>query len=130
MWDRGGIHKVFGFDYVWEVYKPAERRRWGWYVLPVVQRDRFVGRIEGVREERRGGETVWRVDRWWWEEGVDRHGRGAPVRQLEADLESAAARFSAFLGASRCVVRGGVPKRVAEILRSGAAQVGRSGRTA
>ena len=32
---RGRAKKVFGFDYVWEVYKPLKDRRWGYYVLPI-----------------------------------------------------------------------------------------------
>ena len=37
---------MFGFDYVWEVYVPQAKRRWGYYVLPILYGDRFVGRIE------------------------------------------------------------------------------------
>ena len=47
IWDRKGLLRgVFEFDYLWEVYVPEPKRRWGYYVLPVLFGDRFVGRIE------------------------------------------------------------------------------------
>ena len=121
VWDRAGLRRAFGFDYLWEVYKPADQRRWGWYVLPVVQRDRFVGRIEGVLEARPGGERVWRIDRWWWEEAVAPVASAPLEVRLAEDLERAAARFAHYLGAERAVIRGGVPRAVASVLRHGAA---------
>lgn len=46
-WDRRGLLRgLFGFDYLWEVYVPEAKRRWGYYVLPILYGDRFVGRIE------------------------------------------------------------------------------------
>ena len=121
VWDREGLRRAFGFDYLWEVYKPVARRRWGWYVLPVVQRDRFVGRIEGALEARPGGERVWRIDRWWWEEGLAPVPSAPLESRLAEDLERAAARFAHYLGARRAVIRGGVPRAVAGVLRDGAA---------
>ncbi len=47
IWDRKGILRgLFEFDYLWEVYVPEAKRRWGYYVLPILYGDRFVGRIE------------------------------------------------------------------------------------
>ena len=47
IWDRKGLLRgVFEFDYLWEVYVPEAKRRWGYYVLPLLYGDRFVGRIE------------------------------------------------------------------------------------
>ncbi len=46
MWDRGILEPLYGFDYRWEVYTPAAKRRWGYYVLPILFGDRLVGRIE------------------------------------------------------------------------------------
>jgi uncharacterized protein YcaQ len=51
VWDRGLLRELFGFDYVWEVYVPAARRRWGYYVLPILFGDRLVGRIEPRRDK-------------------------------------------------------------------------------
>ena len=63
IWDRKLTLHAFGFEYVWEVYKPKEKRRWGWYVCPLLHRGRLVGRIEARAE---GGRL--RVDRLWREE--------------------------------------------------------------
>ena len=67
-WDRQFLRSMFAFDYLWEVYVPAAKRKWGYYVLPLLYGDRFVGRIE-PRIERRTGTL--RVLGLWWEEGFD-----------------------------------------------------------
>ena len=65
LWDRKLVKDAFGFDYIWEVYKPAEKRRFGWYVCPLLFRGALVGRLEG----RVRGDTL-AVDRIWPENGV------------------------------------------------------------
>jgi uncharacterized protein len=67
-WDRQFLRSLFGFDYLWEVYVPAAKRRWGYYVLPLLYGDRFVGRIE-PRIDRRT--RTLRVLGLWWEDGFD-----------------------------------------------------------
>src|SRR4029077_10366830 len=66
VWDRALLGTLFGFEYVWEVYVPERKRRWGYYVLPVLFRDTLVGRIEP--RIRRPGEAV-QVVGLWWEDG-------------------------------------------------------------
>ena len=46
LWDRGLLRRLWSFDYLWEIYTPEARRRWGYYVLPIVYGDHFIGRIE------------------------------------------------------------------------------------
>ena len=43
---RGRAKAVFGFDYVWEVYKPQHQRKFGYYTLPILWGDRLVGRFD------------------------------------------------------------------------------------
>jgi uncharacterized protein YcaQ len=43
---RGRAKGVFGFDYVWEVYKPEHQRRFGYYTLPILWGDRLVARFD------------------------------------------------------------------------------------
>lgn len=48
LWDRALVRAAFGFDYAWEVYRPAPLRRYGWYVCPLLQGDALVGRLDGA----------------------------------------------------------------------------------
>ena len=66
VWDRGLLGSLFGFEYVWELFVPPAKRRWGWYVLPMLFGDRLVGRIE-PRIDRAGGRVE--VLGLWWEAG-------------------------------------------------------------
>jgi uncharacterized protein len=94
VWDRDFLRTLYGFDYVWEVYVPPAKRRWGYYVLPIFWGDRFVGRIE-PRIERRA--DVLRIAGLWWEDGFD------PIDQpdfAEAFAEAVEAH-RAFGGVSR-----------------------------
>ncbi len=68
VWDRDFLRSLYDFDYVWEVYVPAAKRRWGYYVLPILYGDRLIGRIE-PRADRRIG--ILRVIDIWWEDGFD-----------------------------------------------------------
>ena len=67
-WDRDLLRRLFGFDYIWEVYVPAPKRRWGYYVLPILYGDRLVGRIEPRLNRRAGALDVVGA---WWEDGFD-----------------------------------------------------------
>ena len=51
IWDRGLVRAAFGFDYSWEVYRPAHLRRFGWYVCPLLRGDALVGRLDGAVEK-------------------------------------------------------------------------------
>jgi uncharacterized protein YcaQ len=68
MWDRDLLRSVFDFDYLWEVYTPEHKRKWGYYVLPILFGDRLVGRFE-PRIDRAAGTL--RVLGAWWETGFD-----------------------------------------------------------
>ena len=67
-WDRSFLRACWNFDYLWEVYVPASKRRWGYYVLPILYGDRLVGRIE-PRIDRKA-DTL-RILGAWWEDGFD-----------------------------------------------------------
>ncbi|MDQ6793894.1 MAG: winged helix DNA-binding domain-containing protein [Chloroflexota bacterium] len=85
VWDRQALRSIFGFDYLWEVYVPAARRRWGYYVLPILFGDRFVGRIE-PRIDRRTGTL--RVLGLWWEDGFDPLAEPGFVAAFSAALDA------------------------------------------
>ena len=68
VWDRDLLRALYDFDYVWEVYVPAAKRRWGYYVLPILYGDDLVGRIE-PRADRKAG--LLRITDVWWQDGFD-----------------------------------------------------------
>jgi uncharacterized protein len=87
VWDRGLLGSLFGFDYVWELFVPPAKRRWGWYVLPILFRDRLVGRIE-PRIDRTEGSV--RVLNLWWEDRFD-------PRRVEGFVDATQAALRAYL---------------------------------
>ena len=68
LWDREAIESLYGFEYRWEVYTPASKRRWGYYVLPILFGDRLVRRIEPRLD--RAAQCV-RILGLSWEAGFD-----------------------------------------------------------
>jgi uncharacterized protein len=87
MWDRKMVAHLYGFDYVWEIYTPEAKRKWGYYVLPVLYGDKIVARVEfwcrdGILEIRR-----------WHEEA------GAIGPEFWGHFEPALRRFMAYCGA-------------------------------
>jgi uncharacterized protein len=57
--DRRRALELFDFDFQLEMYKPAAKRRWGYYALPVLHRDRLIGKVDATAEREAG---VLRVD--------------------------------------------------------------------
>lgn len=108
LWDRRGVQALFDFDYVWEVYKPAGQRRWGYYVLPVWHRGRLVGRFDARREG-----ASWRVLRFDWER--------SPSASTLAALSTAARRFARYLGVERVVAAANVDASTRAALEQGVA---------
>jgi uncharacterized protein len=94
VWDRGLLASLFEFDYVWDLFFPKAKRRFGWYVLPILFRDRFVGRIEpGIDRD----ERIVQILGLWWEKAFrPQHAEGF-VDAMRAALRA----YLAFAGASR-----------------------------
>jgi len=88
VWDRDLVRRLHGFDYLWEVYVPAAKRKWGYYVLPILFGDRFVGRIE-PRFERASGTL--RINALWWEDGFDPLDQAAAPGFVDAFADAVAA---------------------------------------
>ena len=90
---RGRAQKLFDFDYKWEVYVPAEKRRWGYYVLPILYGDDLVARLDPKLD--RTTMTL-EIKGFWYEED-------APVK--DADFANALAkglvRFAKFVEARK-----------------------------
>jgi uncharacterized protein YcaQ len=92
MWDRRLVRGLFGFDYIWEVYVPAPKRRYGYYVLPLLFGDRLVGRIEPRLE--RASRTL-RMAGIWFEDGFAPMEEPGFIPALAGALEA----YQRFVGA-------------------------------
>lgn len=52
--DRNRTQELFDFEYTLEMYKPAAKRRWGYYALPILHEDRLVGKVDAVADRKAG----------------------------------------------------------------------------
>jgi len=93
---RGRAKKLFDFDYVWEVYVPAHKRRWGYYVLPILYGDHLVARLDPKLDRK----TMTLEIKGFW------HEDDAPL--MDIDFANAFAkglvRFAKFVNAKRVTV--------------------------
>ena len=90
LWDRTFLDRIFDFRHVIEVYKREHERVYGYYVLPLLRRDRLVGRAD-LKHDR--GEGVLRLRAFHPEPGV----RG----RVDDTLDAALARLARVIGAER-----------------------------
>ena len=86
LWDRARVARLFGFDAVLEIFKPAPRRTYGYYCLPVLAGERLVARVDLKAERTRG---VLRVLSAHYEAGGSRDRRAT---------RAAVARYAEALG--------------------------------
>ncbi|MEW5849841.1 MAG: crosslink repair DNA glycosylase YcaQ family protein [Myxococcota bacterium] len=93
--DRKRALSLFGFNYRFEAFVPAAKRTYGYYVLPMLEGDRLVGRMEPRLQ--RAARTV-EVQGVWWEEGIK------PTRQRRARLDDALQRLATLVGARTIVM--------------------------
>ncbi len=67
LWDRKLIEAIWDYQYSWEIYTPAIKRKYGYYVLPMLYGDRFIGRIEPKSDKKTGTLTIQNI---WFEPGI------------------------------------------------------------
>ena len=89
IWDRGLIKELFDFEYTWEVYTPAAKRKFGYYVLPVLYKNQFIARFE---PEPNRGKTPLQIKNWWWEPDIK------ITEEMISAISDSFERFSRFLG--------------------------------
>src|SRR5947207_10361765 len=106
MWDRKLVAHLFGFDYVWEVYVPEAKRRWGYYVLPVLFGDALVARAEFWCRE-----GILELRRWHFE-------LGDPPPGLFSDLERSLGEFMNYCSATRIVAEDHIDPKIRDLARA------------
>jgi uncharacterized protein YcaQ len=95
MWDRNLIRALFEFEYMWEVYKPVSKRTYGYYVLPILCGDRFIGRFDPAMD-RNSNALI--IQNWWWEEGITLD------ETMEVALIECFKEFLSYLGVEGLIV--------------------------
>ena len=94
MWERDRVERIFDFHYRIEIYVPAPKRTYGYYVLPFLLGDRLVARVD-AKADRKGGALL--LPGAWGEPGID-------VEEVTTALAGEATRLAHFLGLDRVEV--------------------------
>lgn len=100
---RGRAKQLFGFEYIWEVYKPVHLRRWGYYTLPVLYGDDLVARLD-PRLDRQTGTL--QILGFWMEEDAPRD------EAFASALGRGLARFAQMAGAQKLDVSAIQPRKL------------------
>lgn len=90
--DRNRALRLFNFDYRFEAFVPAAKRRYGYYVLPILEGNQLIGRLD-PRHDRERATLI--VDKLWWERGV------RCTRVQKRKLHDAFAILAAQIGATK-----------------------------
>ena len=96
LWDKALIAALWDFQYSWEIYTPPEKRKYGYYTLPVLWGERFIGRIETAADRKTGTLSVKHI---WYEPGVRQ------TKKLQAAMERTLRRFAGFNDCSKVVMQ-------------------------
>jgi uncharacterized protein YcaQ len=89
--DRRRLSRLFAFDYRVEIFVPPAQRKYGYYVMPILEDERLIGRLDPKLHRDR--ETL-EIRGVWWEPGIK------PTRQRRRALADAIERLAALVGAT------------------------------
>lgn len=109
VWDRGRASEMFGFEYRIEVYTPAPKRIYGYYVLPILHRGRLIGRLDPKAHRKDG---VFEVRKIHFEPGVRLTDR------LVAEVSGAIRDCARWHGTPRVELRASDPPQAAARLQA------------
>ena len=87
LWDRKLIEAIWGYRYSWEIYTPADKRKYGYYVLPAVYGKELIGRIEAVADRKKNQLTVKNI---WYETGIRK------TKKLNSFMDAGIQRLARF----------------------------------
>ena len=118
VWDRARAQAMFDFEYTIECYTPAPKRRYGYYVLPILHRGSLVGRLDAKAHR---GEGVFEIKALFLEPGQD------PSPRLVADVADAIARTAHWHGTPTVRLERSEPAAFGRALRAHWKAAGASG---
>lgn len=80
IWEREQTKTIFGFEFSWEVYMPVDKRKYGYYVLPILYGNDFIGRIEPVMDKEQSRLVIKNI---WLERAMNDELHDALVKEIE-----------------------------------------------
>jgi hypothetical protein len=101
--------QIFDFEYIWEVYKPAHQRRWGYYTLPVLWRDHLVARIDPKLDRRN---RTLAINGFWMEDDAS-----PDDPAFAAAFARGLSRFMRYCGASAVDLNATLPAAIEAAIR-------------
>ena len=110
IYDRERNRKIFDFDYTWEVYTPAEKRKWGYYILPILWKGRIVGRVD-PKIDRASGTLL--LHSLTMEKEMEKE---ADAVQVAPAIAEAIQELAIFLGATRIQLPKNLPESIGGFL--------------
>ena len=95
LWDRKLIERIWDYQYSWEIYTPKEKRKYGYYVLPMLWGERFIGRIDASADRKSGALMIKNV---WFENGVRQ------TKKLNHELDKTIHRLAKLNGMEQIIL--------------------------
>jgi uncharacterized protein YcaQ len=109
VWDRRRALELFGFDYRLECYTPAEKRRYGYFTLPILRRGALVGRVDAKAHRKAG---IFELKSLTLEPGVRISAR------LAEDIAAAVRRCARWHGCTQVTLAQASPDTAGVLLRA------------
>ena len=96
LWDRKLVEAIWGYQYSWEIYTPVEKRKYGYYVLPILYGQNLIGRIEAIADRKNSTLEIRNI---WYEAGVRQ------TKKMGTMLDAAIRRLAKFNGCENILVQ-------------------------
>jgi uncharacterized protein YcaQ len=107
LWDRERVEDLFGFSYRWEIYMKLEKRRYGYYAMPILLHDALIGRLDPKLDR---DDEILTVNLLQFERGVDLH-------HVKPHIVDCLRQFVGFHGADQVVIQETEPMGFADSLQ-------------
>jgi uncharacterized protein YcaQ len=99
--DRARTRLLFNFDYTIEIYTPPSKRKYGYYVLPILYGDKFIGRLDPVMDRKKGKLTI---------KAVYAESHAPRDKDTSREIRESVEQLSEFLGAKEVIYSRKIPR--------------------